>query len=137
MALQLGKQASIDYKVEKKDLASNLNISVDDNFPEVFATARLIALMECSAAKILMPLLQDGEQSVGVNINITHMAATLENDVAIATATFVGMEGKLYKFEIEVVDSGGICGRGTHTRAIISTDRLIEGSKRRAEKSLR
>ncbi|WP_198305239.1 thioesterase family protein [Arcobacter vandammei] len=137
MALQLGKQASIDYKVEKKDLASNLNISVDDNFPEVFATARMIALMECSAAKLMMPLLKDDEQSVGVNVNITHMAATLENDVVISTATFVGMEGKLYKFELEVVDSGGVCGRGTHTRAIISTARLVEGAKRRAEKSSR
>ena len=28
------------------------------------------------------------KKSVGVNVNITHMAATLENDVAISTATF-------------------------------------------------
>jgi fluoroacetyl-CoA thioesterase len=136
MSLTVGKKASIDYKVEKKDLASNLNISIDDNFPDVFATARLIALMECSAAKLLMPLLKEDEQSVGVNVNITHMAATLENDVVISTATFVGMEGKLYMFEIEVVDSAGVCGRGTHTRAIISTQRLLEGAKKRALKSL-
>ena len=136
MSLEIGKKASIDYKVEKKDLASNLNISVDDNFPDVFATARMIALMECSAAKLMMPLLKDDEQSVGVNVNITHMAATLENDVAISTAAFVGMEGKLYKFEIEVVDGGGVCGRGTHTRAIISTSRLLEGAKKRVEKAL-
>ena len=115
-----------------KDLASNLNISADLTFPEVFATARMIALMECSAAKLMLPLLKDDEKSVGVNVNITHMAATLENDVAISTATFVGMEGKLYKFEIEVIDSAGVCGRGTHTRAIVSTSRLIEGAQRRA-----
>ena len=36
MSLTVGKKASIDYKVEKKDLASNLNISIDDNFPDVF-----------------------------------------------------------------------------------------------------
>lgn len=95
----------------------------------------MIALMECSAAKLMLPLLKDDEQSVGVNLNITHMAATLENDVAISTATFVGMEGKLYKFEIEVIDSGGVCGRGTHTRAIISPIRLVEGAKKRAMKN--
>ena len=92
----------------------------------------MIALMECSAAKLMLPLLKDDEKSVGVNVNITHMAATLEDDVAISTATFVGMEGKLYKFEIEVIDSAGVCGRGTHTRAIVSTSRLIEGAQRRA-----
>ena len=113
-------------------MASNLNISADLTFPEVFATARMIALMECSAAKLMLPLLKDDEKSVGVNVNITHMAATLEDDVAISTATFVGMEGKLYKFEIEVIDSAGVCGRGTHTRAIVSTSRLIEGAQRRA-----
>ena len=132
MSLTVGKKASIDYKFEKKDLASNLNISADLTFPEVFATARMIALMECSAAKLMLPLLKDDEKSVGVNVNITHMAATLEDDVAISTATFVGMEGKLYKFEIEVIDSAGVCGRGTHTRAIVSTSRLIEGAQRRA-----
>jgi len=131
MELEIGVQDKVEFKVKNSDLASNLNISPDDGFPDVFATARLVALMECSAAKILIPLLKEGELSVGVGVNITHLAATLEGDVAISTATFEGMEGKLYKFSIEVVDSGGKIGVGTHTRAIISNDRLIAGANRR------
>ena len=120
MELIEGTQAVLEYKVEEKDLAKNLNISIDDDFPEVFATARLIALMEVSAAKILIPLLKEGELSVGVGVDIKHLAATLSGDTAVSTATFTSMEGKLYKFEIEVKDSGGIIGVGTHTRAIIA-----------------
>jgi len=131
MDLEIGTKDKIEFKVKNSDLASNLNISPDDGFPDVFATARLVALMECSAAKILIPLLKEGELSVGVGVNITHLAATLEGDVAISTATFEGMEGKLYKFSIEVVDSGGKIGVGTHTRAIISNDRLMAGANRR------
>ncbi|MCT7446003.1 thioesterase family protein [Aliarcobacter skirrowii] len=134
MSLEIGTKATIEYKVQNKDLASNLQISIDDNFPQVFATARMVALMECSAAKMMKNLLKDGELSVGVGVDIKHLAPTLENDTAVSTATFVGMEGKLYKFEIEVVDSGGVIGTGVHTRAIVSNERLISGAKKRVGK---
>lgn len=134
MELEIGTQASIEYKVLAKDLAKNLEISPDDNFPPVMATARLVALMECSAAKVMKPILGDGKLSVGVNVNITHMAPTLEGDVARATATFVGMEGKLYKFEIEAQDAGGLIGKATHTRAVVSEDRLMAGANARVSK---
>lgn len=134
MSLEIGTKATIEYKVQNKDLAENLQISIDDNFPQVFATARMVALMECSAAKMMKNLLKDGELSVGVGVDIKHLAPTLENDTAISTATFVGMEGKLYKFEIEVVDSGGVIGIGVHTRAIVSNERLISGAKKRVGK---
>ena len=133
MALEIGTKDTIEFKVKNSDLASNLNISADDGFPDVFATARLVALMECSAAKILIPLLKEGELSVGVNVNVTHLAPTLEGDTAISTARFDGMEGKLYKFSIEVVDSAGKIGTGTHTRAVVSTERLMSGAKKRLE----
>ncbi|MDX4037215.1 thioesterase family protein [Aliarcobacter skirrowii] len=134
MSLEIGTKATIEYKVQNKDLAANLQISIDDNFPQVFATARMVALMECSAAKMMKNLLKDGELSVGVGVDIKHLAPTLENDTAVSTATFVGMEEKLYKFEIEVVDSGGVIGTGVHTRAIVSNERLINGAKKRVGK---
>ena len=90
MNLTIGTQDKIEFKVKQSDLASNLNISEYDGFPDVFATARMVALMECSAAKILIPLLKEGELSVGVAVNITHLAPTLEGDTAISTATFEG-----------------------------------------------
>ena len=54
MSLEIGTTATIEYKVEDKDLAKNLGISSEDNFPAVFATARLTALMEATAAKVLI-----------------------------------------------------------------------------------
>lgn len=134
MELEIGTKETIEFKVEDKDLAKNLGISSDDNFPPVFATARMIALMEASAAKVLIPLLQEGQLSVGVEVNVKHLAPTLSGDIAKSTATFVGMEGKLYKFEIEVEDSGGQIGLGTHTRAIITEERLMVGAQKRVGK---
>ncbi|XPV69754.1 MAG: thioesterase family protein [Halarcobacter sp.] len=132
--LEIGTKDSIEFKVKEEDLAKNLHISPEDNFPEVFATARMVALMECSAAKILTPLLKEGQLSVGVEVNIKHLAPTLCGDIAKSTASFEGMEGKLYKFSIEVEDSGGKIGIGTHTRAIVTQDRLMDGAKKRVGK---
>lgn len=134
MALEIGTNDSIEFKVEEKDLAKNLKISEEDDFPEVFATARMVALMECSAAKVLIPLYEEEQLSVGVDVNIKHLAPTLSGDIAKSTATFVGMEGKLYKFSIEVFDSAGKVGEGTHTRAIVSKERLMSGANKRAGK---
>ncbi|RXK13997.1 thioesterase [Halarcobacter mediterraneus] len=134
MELEIGTKATIEFKVKASDLAKNLEISPEDDFPEVFATARLTALMECASAKILIPFYKEGEFSVGVEVGLKHLAPTLEGDIVKATATFVGMEGKLYKFEVEAFDSGGKVGEATHTRAIVSKDRLMAGANKRVEK---
>lgn len=134
MGLEIGTKDFIEFKVEEKDLAKNLGISSEDNFPEVFATARMIALMEASAAKILIPFLEEGQLSVGVDVNIKHLAPTLCGDIVKSTATFTAMEGKLYKFTIEVEDSAGKVGEGTHTRAIVTEDRLMAGANKRVGK---
>jgi len=134
MQLEVGTKASIEFKVEEKDLAKNLGISKEDDFPEVFATARLTALMECASAKILIPFYEEGQFSVGVEVNLKHLAPTLEGDTVTATATFVAMEGKLYKFEVEAFDSAGKVGECIHTRAIVSKDRLMSGANKRVGK---
>jgi len=136
MKLKIGTKGTIEYKVEQKDLAKNLQISKNDNFPAVFATARLVALMECSAAKAMIPLLDNGQLSVGVDVNVKHLAPTLVGDVVKSTATFLGMEEKLYKFEIEAEDSGGKVGICSHTRAVIDENRLIAGANKRVKNNV-
>lgn len=134
MQLEIGTQATIEFEVKASDLAKNLQISPEDDFPEVFATARLTALMECASAKILIPFYKQGEFSVGVDVNLKHLAPTLQGDTVKATATFVGMEGKLYKFEVEAFDSAGKVGQCTHTRAIVEKQRLMSGANKRVGK---
>jgi predicted thioesterase len=50
---------------------------------------------------------------------------------ATARPRFVGLEGKLYAFEVAAFDGGGEIGRGRHTRAIVETARLLAGAARR------
>jgi predicted thioesterase len=93
----------------------------------------MIALMETAGARALTPLLQPGQLSVGVVVNIKHLAATPNHTLVSARATFLGMEGRLYRFKVEAFDPGGKIGEGEHTRAIINTERLMQGAKARLD----
>ena len=103
-----------------------------DEFPEVFATTRMIGLMEVAASRAMKGLLAPGQLSVGVGVNVKHLAATPVGVEARAVATFLGMEGRLYLFKVEAFDAGGLIGEGEHTRAIVDTARLLKGARDRA-----
>ena len=132
--MEVGQKLEFIYKVQEKDLAKYVAVDKQDQFPEVLATARMVALMEIGAARNMNSLVKDGEQSVGVNVNVTHLAPTLCNDDVTVISIFKGMEGKLYNFDVEIHDAGGLAGKGTHTRAIVKTERLLQGAQKRINK---
>jgi len=117
--------------VGPQDLASSISSQTGDEFPPVLATARMIALMEIAAGRVLQPLLGPGELSVGVTVDISHTAPTPPGAEVIATARYAGREGRLFLFEVSVADPGGEVGRGWHKRAIVSSERLQSGAAKR------
>ena len=127
----VGSTASARLTVQPSDLADILNLEPGDDFPSVFATSRMVGLMEVAAARILRPYLREGEASVGVSVDVVHTAATPLGANAVATAKLVGREGKLYVFEVSATDNAGEIGRGTHKRAVVATERLLAGAARR------
>jgi predicted thioesterase len=129
--LEPGAEASVIRRVTEADLASAIAIDLPDAFPGVFATARMIALMEVAAARVLQPLLADGEFSVGVTVDVAHSAATPPGATVRARARFVRQEGKVYVFDVWAEDEGGEIGRGVHKRAIVAAERLLNGAARR------
>ena len=130
---EVGASATVDLIVREADCASALKLSDDprDNFPAVFATTRMIALMELAGARILQSLLQPGEMSVGAHVDVSHIAATPIGAKVTATATYRGRDGKLFVFDVIAHDPAGEIGRGMHKRAIISRDRLLAGAAKR------
>jgi len=130
---EIGARATVDLVVRESDCANALRLSDDprDQFPAVFATTRMIALMELAGSRLLHPLLQSGEMSVGAHVDVSHTAATPIGAKVTATATYRGREGKLFVFDVIAHDPAGEIGSGVHKRAIISKERLIAGAARR------
>jgi len=129
---ELNSTATATLIVGPNHLASSLSSETGDEFPPVLATARMIALMEVAASRVLVPLLGPGELSVGVTVDINHTAPTPLGAEVTATARYAGREGKLFLFEVSCADKGGEVGRGWHKRAIVSSERLQSGAARRA-----
>ncbi|MBI1762888.1 MAG: thioesterase [Acidobacteria bacterium] len=129
--LEVGAEASVIWRVAEADLVSAIAVGLPDAFPAVFATARMIALMEVAAARVLRPLLAAGELSVGVTVDVAHSAATPLGATVQTRARFVRQEGKVYVFEVWAEDEGGEIGRGLHKRAIVATERPLNGAARR------
>lgn len=116
------------------DLAQFIALDPDDHVPPVFATTRMILLMETAAGRAMRYILKPGQLSVGVGVYVKHLAATPVNTEVRAVATFLGKEGKLYRFRVEAFDRGGLIGAGEHTRAIIDQERLMQGAQQRNAK---
>ena len=126
-----GATGTASQVVGESDLASALSPAEVDPFPRVFATARMVALMETAAARAMRDVLEEGEVTAGVSVDITHTAATPPGATVTASARFLGMDGKFYQFEISARDDAGEVGRGTHRRAIVAHQRLLDGAERR------
>ncbi len=124
----VGKVVSV---VRDEDTAAALNYVTGDKFPAVLSTTRTIALLEVAAGSVLAPLCLAHQLSVGVDVNVKHLAATLPGATVTATARYTGRIGKLYAFEVVAYDAAGEIMRGEHTRAIIDVDRLLGAAKKR------
>ena len=129
--LSAGDLGQAEILVQRSDTAQVLALSSEDSFPEVFATSRMIALMELAAARAMRRALEPGQLSVGVSLNVKHTAATPVGGKVRAVATYERNDGKLFIFKVQAFDDAGPIGAGEHSRAIIDTQRLLEGAARR------
>jgi fluoroacetyl-CoA thioesterase len=133
MDLQEGASWSFKFTVTEADTAAALNHITGDNFPAVFATTRCIALLELACGHLLVPLCKPGQLSVGVVVDVKHLAATPVGAWVEAQATYKGRNGKLYAFDVVARDAGGEIMTGRHERAIIDESRLLSGAASRSK----
>ena len=130
--MNVGDSNEARFKVQQSDSARALEMGPEDSFPNVLATARMVALMEIAATRLMRPLLEPGQHSVGVAVQITHTAPTPIGGNVRTVATYLGPEGKLFRFKVEAFDDAGPIGHGEHSRAIVTTSRLLAGAAKRS-----
>jgi len=129
-SIPLGTQAEAVQIVTQDDLASILG-EVDDIFPKVFATSKMVALMEIAASRVLKKFLLSGECSVGIEININHVSATSIGAKVRAQATLIDFVDNVFTFTVQASDESGLIGEGTHKRSIVNIERLEKGALRK------
>jgi predicted thioesterase len=93
---------------------------------EVFATPAMIALMENTALKTVLPYLEENHNTVGFEVNVRHLKPTPVGMEVKCTAVLKEVDGKKIVFDLEAEDEEGIIGKGSHTRYIINTKKFME-----------
>lgn len=91
-----------------------------------FATPALVGLMETAAFNASQPHLDAGQTSVGVEVNIKHLAATPVGMKVRARAEVTAVQGRRISFSVEAWDEVEKIGEGTHTRVIVDEAKFNE-----------
>lgn len=88
--------------------------------PAVYGTPTMILHMEMAAGSAVQPFLPAGYVSVGMMVNIRHLAATPVGRTVRAFARVIAIEGKNILFEVEAWDGERKIGDGTHRRGVVN-----------------
>lgn len=114
--LTTGIKATAGTVVTKEQTA----LSVGSGSLSVFATPMMAALMEKAACEALAPFLEDGETTVGTELNIQHTAASPIGMGITAEAEVTAVNGREITFRVSAQDSEGVIGAGTHKRFVVN-----------------
>jgi len=105
-----------------------------DHMPEVYGTPMMIYLMEVASAAAIQDYLPEGWVSVGVGVNIQHLAATPVGFTVTAKAEVVEVGDNAVTLKVEAYDDAEKIGEGLHVRAPIEMARFGKRVKEKAMK---
>jgi fluoroacetyl-CoA thioesterase len=128
--LESGLVGESTLLVQAKHTASHLGSG--SSGVDVLATPIMIGLMEDAARHLADPRLEPGQMTVGVNLNVTHLAATPIGMQVTARAELIEVAGRWLTFKVEAYDEKDKIGEGTHTRAIIKLDHFMAKAREKA-----
>jgi fluoroacetyl-CoA thioesterase len=88
--------------------------------PAVYSTPMMILHMEMAAGSAIQSFLPAGYVSVGMTVNIRHLAATPVGRAVRAIARVAKVEAKSVVFEVEAWDGDRKIGDGSHRRGVVN-----------------
>jgi predicted thioesterase len=93
-----------------------------DGMPAVVSTPQLVGFLERTSRETIAPHLEADERSVGVELDLRHLAPTPVGQTIHCTARVIAVDGTKISFQIEARDAQEVIVRGVHKRAIIRTE---------------
>jgi fluoroacetyl-CoA thioesterase len=97
----------------------------------VLATPVMINLIEAAALAAVEHLLPSGHQSLGIQLDVSHTAATPIGLRVTATAEVVEVKSRTISFRVAARDEFEPIGGGTHRRVVVSVSRFDERVRRK------
>ncbi|MFY9840624.1 MAG: thioesterase family protein [Xanthobacteraceae bacterium] len=123
--LKAGLRHRFAYKVpENKTVPYTYPESPEiSSMPKVFATGFMIVLMEWACTQLLAPHLDPGEGSLGVHVDVSHLAATPPGMTVTVDIECVDA-GPRVSFKVKAHDGMDLIGEGRHERFVVKWDKF-------------
>jgi fluoroacetyl-CoA thioesterase len=100
----------------------------------VYSTPNLVRDIEMTCRQLLLDHGDPGEDSVGTDVSIKHLAPTLLVMAVEITATVAAVDGRKVVFEISAKDAIDQICTGTHGRFVVDVNKTVERLKAKAAK---
>jgi predicted thioesterase len=124
-APKIGTVGETTFVVEQKHCIE----FATDGMPAVLSTPNLVGILERTARQAIAPFLETDERSVGVELDLRHLAPSPLGAKVTATAKVIGASGRLVDFQIEARDEHELIVRGVHKRAVIRVEAFTKRVK--------
>jgi predicted thioesterase len=116
--MKAGDTYTLTHVVAEKETAEVLG---SGGLP-VYSTPSMICLMELVSYRLAE---QNGHQSVGTKVNISHLRACKVGTELTARAELTLVEGRRLVYKVSVSDAQGLIGEGEHERFTIDPERFM------------
>ena len=100
----------------------------------VYATPRLVSDIEFCCRNLILDHADAGEDSVGMEISLKHLAPSLPGMTVTITVKVVAVDRRKVSFEVAARDEIDEISTGTHTRFVVDVSKTIERLRAKAAK---
>ena len=118
--IEVGLTGTVELIVEEAHTAPRIG----SGRIHVLATPVMINLMEAAALAAVEHRLPEGHQSLGIHLDVSHVAATPVGMRVQARAEVTEVEGNRIAFRVEARDEADLIGEGRHRRVVVEVARF-------------
>ena len=118
--LEIGIKGRVEDVVREETTAGHIGSGT----VRVFATPMMIALMERTCRTSVKPYLDDGQETVGTHVNVSHVSATPVGVNVWCISELIEIDRRKLVFKVEAYDEKGLIGEGLHERFVIDVDKF-------------
>lgn len=119
--MKIGKVYNCDVVVDKALTA----IEMGSGDMPVYATPAMVALMEKAATLCVADDMEEGNTTVGISINTSHLKASAIGAVITAEAVLTEVDGRKLTFKVSAYDGEALIGEGVHERFIVNREKFL------------
>jgi predicted thioesterase len=117
------KNGLVPGRTHTETYLTTLEMRAKQLVSDVFSTPAMIGLMEYTCVLLVAPYLDENEQTVGIHVDVRHMAPTKIGQSVTVTAELLEVKDNKLRFALAAVNDQGVkIGEGTHRRALINTN---------------